>query len=278
MKLHLESGSRRREEAERCRGDVVCLVTSAATRLVCLLLACSFASVVTAQPEPATPETEGRQLAARLISLRPAENTSHSGLLQIRDASGKRREIPVALTTTLTAAGWQSSYTVVGATNVKDSLVVVHTAEQPNQYFRAPQPTPASSPQTVRVEPVGGNAVMTPFAGTDFWLADLGLEFLHWPAQRVIKKEMRRGEWCHVLESVNPRPAPGAYTRVVSWIDLDTGGIIHADAYAQGKNPLKVFEPKKFQKVNGRWEVKSLEIRNEQDDTRTTLLFDVPAK
>ena len=27
---------------------------------------------------------------------------------------------------------------------------------------------------------------MTPFAGSDFWVADLGLEFFHWPEQKVL--------------------------------------------------------------------------------------------
>ena len=77
------------------------------------------------------------------------------------------------------------------------------------------------------------------------------------------------------MESVNPQPAPGTYSRVVSWIDIDTGGIIHADAYGHDKKLLKVFEPKKFTKVNGRWHLKEMEIRNEQTDSRTTLVFDL---
>ena len=245
---------------------------------VLCLAAAPFAN--SAQPEPATPEIEGRQLAARLLALRPAASFTNSGVLQLRDANGKRREIPLALATTVTATNWLTSYTALGVTNGLNSLLILHAGGLPNLYFQLvnhPGPLPPGV-APARAEPLSSTTVMSPFAGCDFWLADLGLEFFHWPAQRVVKKEMRRGEWCHVLESVNPQPAPGAYTRVLSWIDLDTGGILHADAYAQGKQPVKVFEPKKFQKVNGRWEVKSLEIRNERDNTRTTLLFDLPAK
>ena len=48
---------------------------------------------------------------------------------------------------------------------------------------------------------------MIPFAGSDFWIADLGLEFFHWPEQKVLKKEFRRNCSCVVLESTNPNPA-----------------------------------------------------------------------
>ena len=67
-------------------------------------------------------------------------------------------------------------------------------------------------------------------------LADLGLEFLHWPQQRVLRYEMRRSKSCEVLESLNPQPVPGGYARVVSWVITESPhGIVHAAAYAAGR-------------------------------------------
>src|SRR5207248_6071884 len=63
---------------------------------------------------------------------------------------------------------------------------------------------------------LSGNQTMIPFAGSDFWVADLGLEFLDWPRQRAVQREMRKFKSCVMLESVNPNPAPGGYTRVES--------------------------------------------------------------
>ncbi len=210
--------------------------------------------------DPAKAEREGRALVQELLAQTPAENSTNSGVLKIRDGKGKRSEIPVSIVTLVTATNWQSIYTTALTANREAiMLTVVHTDQQPNRYF-----TQAISPTS-----------MAPFANSDFWLADLGLEFLHWPTQRLLKKELRRGESCDVLESINPQPAPGVYSRVVSWIDIDTGGIIHADAYGHDKKLLKVFEPKKFTKVNGRWQLKEMEIRNEQTDSRTTLVFDL---
>ena len=210
--------------------------------------------------EPTKAEREGHALAQELLAQKPADNSTNTGVLKIRDGRGNRSKIPVRIVTQVTATHWQNLYTTAPATNGEPvALTVIHTDQQPNQYL-----TQSSS-----------SSSMTPFANSDFWFADLGLEFFHWPGQRLLKRELRRGESCNVLESVNPQPAPGAYARVVSWIDIDTGGILHADAYGPDKKLLKVFEPKKFNKVNGRWQLKEMEIRNEQTDSRTTLVFDL---
>jgi hypothetical protein len=115
------------------------------------------------------------------------------------------------------------------------------------------------------------------FASSDFWICDLGLQFFHWPDQKVLPKttNLKRGRAYTLLESTNPDPGTNGYSRVVSWIDQETGGILEADAYdAQGKL-LKVFEPKSFKKVNGHWELQEMEIRNVQTDSRTRLEFDL---
>jgi negative regulator of sigma E activity len=115
---------------------------------------------------------------------------------------------------------------------------------------------------------------MAPFAGSDFWLADLGLEFFHWPEQHLKKEEMRRSRLCKVLESVNQKSAAG-YSRVVSWIDVETQGLLRAEAYDQNQRLLKEFSVGSFKKVKDRWELQDMEIRNVQTDSRTRLEFDL---
>ena len=122
---------------------------------------------------------------------------------------------------------------------------------------------------------MAGNEANLALAGSDFWLSDLGLEFFHWPQQRLLKKQLKRGQSCNVLESVNPHPTTNGYSRVVSWIDIDSGGIVHAEAYDQGKKLLKEFAPKEFKKVNGRWELSEMEIRNVKTGSRTRLEFEL---
>jgi hypothetical protein len=112
-----------------------------------------------------------------------------------------------------------------------------------------------------------------PFAGSDFCVGDLGLEFFHWPEQKILKKENRRSRACRVLESINPNPSTNGYSRVVSWIDNESLGIVHAEAYDSKGKLLKVFDPKSFKKVNGQWELQDVEIRNIQTGSRTRIEF-----
>ena len=113
------------------------------------------------------------------------------------------------------------------------------------------------------------------FAESDFSVVDLSLEFFHWPEQKILKKEFRRNCSCVVLESTNPNPATNGYSRVDSWIDEESDGIVMARAYdAQGRL-LKEFYPKDVKKVNGEWQVQSLDIYNVQTGSRTRLEFDL---
>ncbi len=121
---------------------------------------------------------------------------------------------------------------------------------------------------------------MIPFAGSDFWVADLGLEFFHWPAQRILPKTtkmptLKLGREYTLLESTNPNPSTNGYSRVVTWIDKETGGILAAEAYDFNGKLLKEFWPKSFEKVNGQWQVGEMEIRNVQTGSHTRLDFDL---
>ncbi len=89
---------------------------------------------------------------------------------------------------------------------------------------------------------------------------------------------MRRGRSCKVLESTNPSPSTNGYSRVVSWIDNESGGIVHAEAYDAKGGLLKEFDPKSFKKVNGQWELQDMEIRNVRTGSRTRLEFDLKAQ
>ena len=131
--------------------------------------------------------------------------------------------------------------------------------------------------ETQTFKNLSGDRIMVPFANSDFWIADLGLEFFHWPQQKVLPKttNLKRGRDYTLLESTNPNPATNGYSRVLSWIDKETGGILEAEAYDAQNKLLKVFEPKSFKKVNGQWELQEMEIRNVQTGSRTRLEFDL---
>jgi hypothetical protein len=182
--------------------------------------------------------------------------------MTIRDSKNGRTRIPVRFEVFMTPTNWVSRYQA-GATDV----TVVHEDARPNEY----RANTADGKMTVLSE----QQAMMPFAGSDFSLADLGLEFFHWPEQRVIKKEIKNSRSFNVLESVNPQPGPGEYSRVVSWIDNESHGIWKADAYDSKGKLLKEFISTKFEKVAGQWQLQEMEMDNEQTDSSTLVDFDL---
>jgi hypothetical protein len=219
-------------------------------------------------------EIQGRKLAQQLCDARPTENFTNTGVLQIRNANGNRTNLAFLGQVTVTETGWQNFYRVTFSQKIGENdstcLFIDHSPAKPNQYTF----TDAGACLPV---PLNSDGVAIPFANSDFWLCDLGLEFFYWPAQKILPKttNLMRGRDYTLLESTNPNPSTNGYSRVVSWIDKETGGILEAEAYdAQGKL-LKVFEPKSFKKINGQWELQEMEIHNVQTGSRTRLEFDL---
>ncbi|MEJ0088639.1 MAG: outer membrane lipoprotein-sorting protein [Limisphaerales bacterium] len=238
-------------------------------------------------------EIQGHSLAQEILSRRPAENSTNTGILHIRDGSGSRSEIPIICrivvsisnaNTYLIIPDWQTFYQA-NLTNQTEYLRVIHATDLTNIYSYSTNrsdavPVLGDIPLSRHLFPghlVCGSALMSRFAGSDFWLCDLGLEFFHWPAQKILPKttNLKRGREYTLLESTNPNPYTNGYSRVVTWIDKETGGILQAEAYDKNGEPLKEFSPKSFKKVNGQWQLQEMEIRNVQTGSRTRLEFDL---
>ena len=221
--------------------------------------------------DPAEGERQARMLVTHLLEQKPEQAVTNSGELRIRDAEGTQREVPARFEVVPAPTNWFNVYEASPANSRPIKLTIVHTDGQANQYFLSK--TGAAPPS--RLAP---GQLMAPFAGSDFWIADLGLEFLHWPEQRVLRKQMRKGQFCDVLQSTDPDPVPGGYARVLSWIAVNHTEdivIVHADAYDTRDRLLKEFDPKKVEKVNGVWQLEEMEIRNRQTDTRTRIDFNL---
>lgn len=217
---------------------------------------------VTLSPEQAA--REGRALAAEILAETPAEDATNTGVMTIRNARDQRTRIPIRFEVFTTPTNWFSFYQAD-----KTEATVVHDDSHPNEYrLRSPDG---------KVTTLSASQAMMPFAGSDFSIADLGLEFLHWPEQDLTKKEVKRSLSCDVLESINPHPVPGGYSRVVSWIDIESHGIVMAQAYDSRGKRLKVFIPKKIEKVRGQWQLEEMEIDNDQTGSSTRVDFDLNA-
>ena len=225
------------------------------------------------EPATAAEFAEGSRLAAQLRASPPAEEMNLKGKLNLRDGSGPIREVPFQFRTVITTTNWMAVYRAQGlGTNppAHPPLAVMHVTGQPNSYWQA-----TSGDQESWNPLAEGETYDKPFAGSDFSIQDLGLEFLHWPKQRLIRTEMRKSRSCHVLESTNPRPQGQGYSRVVSWLDVESGGLLMAEAYDRQDKLLKEFSVNSMKKVDQRWQVQQMEIRNVQRRSRTRLEFEV---
>jgi len=58
-----------------------------------------------------------------------------------------------------------------------------------------------------------------------------GPGFFSLAAAEAAQESVRSSRGCSVLESVNPDPATNGYSRVMSWIDSESLGPLHAEAY-----------------------------------------------
>jgi hypothetical protein len=226
--------------------------------------------------DPVEAVKEARALVSDMLAQMPDQNVTNTGRVTIRDAAGKEREIPVRFEVTFTPTGWASVYEILpsagGPGGMK--LSVIHSGEQPNRYELF---DPAAGGATnAAAKELAQDQIMVPFAGSDFWIADLGLEFLHWPKQRLLRKEMRHSKSCSVLESINPAPVPGGYSRVVSWLMIERPhGIIHADAYDARGERFKQFDPKSLEKIQGEYQLEEMEIRNRRSGSQTVIKFNL---
>lgn len=216
----------------------------------------------------------GQALAADLCAINPEEPVEMTGKVAIRQRNQPTREIPFLFKIIPGQPRWTSLYqTLAGDSNTPPRQLLIHRSPgSPNQYVLV---TAAAGSHVFNQT----NATIAPtevFAGSDFFIGDLGLEFLRWSDQKLLRKEMTMSRPCRVLES---RPGPGdnslGYSRVVSWIDNETGGILRAQAYDTSGKLLKEFELNSFKKVAGQYRLEEMEMRNVQTRSRTRLIFDI---
>ena len=209
-------------------------------------------------PAPRLDDTVGgEKLARELRSLFPTKNVEIKGVMRLSKTNAEPREIPLQSKVTVSGESWSSTYQAGDET-----LIIQHFTNKPNAYAwvnRDGGQHPANAQATNR------------FAGSDFALLDLGLEFFHWPTQTIVARQMRKGRGCAVLES---RPTtPGLYAHVLSWIDEETSGLLMAEAYDARGQLLKEFEVSVLSIEKG--QVSKMEIRNRQTKSSTRLQFDL---
>jgi len=242
-------------------------------------------------------EIQGRQLARQLLETQPTESSTNSGTLNVRD-DPKSQHSPGMMwcETVVTSTNWQTTYyckyLLDNENEAPETLIIIHTPNASNQYFYATNQVDSQDfkyqsvktgtnillelqfqPKLKLVPPEAAESLA--FCGSDFLAGDLGLEFFHWPEQKILKRENSRTRICKVLESTNPNPSTNGYSRVDSWIDEESLGIVQAYAYDANGKKLKEFYPKDFKNVDGQWQVGMMEMDNVQTGSRSRIEFDL---
>ena len=219
------------------------------------------------------PGKQGAELAARLRAAVPEAADEFKGTLETIARDDSITTVPIVSRIIPGSNQWTVSYLALDAQGrPTEELSIVHTPGGTNVY-------------RWRASGAGANAGATSvpalnraFAGSEFWVGDLGLDFLHWPGQRVLTNEMRHSRSCWVHESTTPAPPPGGYGRVLAWIDVEHHGILRADAFGPDGKLLKEFRLGEMRKIDGRWQLESMKMRNRRTDTDSELRFDLPRK
>ncbi len=215
----------------------------------------------------------GQRLANEMRQTQLLNYERISGTLRTKGRRGKRSAVALTLQTALVDGQWQSIFrTVDPQTSDIIELTIVRGPDQAPRYFTAQGQNGALK---TGIELARGQ-VMTPLSESEFWVADLGLEFFYWPSQTILqdaKIKMRKGISCFVLESRREDQDAIGYSRVRSWISRDHGGLIYAEAYGVDGKKIKTFEVSDVEKIDGVWKLKELRIRNEKARSTTELEF-----
>jgi len=204
---------------------------------------------------------DGNQLAKTIRNLIPEENAEIRATMEVVERERKRLETGVAIQIEKLGKGkWQTTFIAKRGGGASEHWRIRHELGKANRYEH-------------KGHVVKRTETLSSLAGSSFYIADLGMEFLHWPSQTVLKTQRRKSRLCHVLESRNPEPSKGEYHRVVSWVDKETGGILLADIYTAEVKPVKRFAVKGLTKKDGRWQVDEMEMRDMKTRARSRLYF-----
>jgi hypothetical protein len=248
-----------------------------AAAFVSLLLVCA----VRAADAPSQDQlAEGQRLVQQLRQAVPKTDYSSEIRGTLTISHNGKRQVPVTFKSIAHRGAVENTYESKPSGDIPGERLIIRRAPGGNnEYFYAraasvdapiPQPQPISQQQ-----------LYVPFAQSDFWLADLGIEFIFWPEQARLKGELRLGRDCYVLESINPNNPQIA--RIKSWIDKESvsegyAGILVADGYDASGKQVKEFSVhgSGFKKIKGQWVLEKMNMDNSKTGSHTVLKFDLP--
>jgi hypothetical protein len=239
--------------------------------LGCLVL--GFAHAAAAAESGSFFSAEALKDASRLVAEMPQVIPVDNAEATLHIKRGRERwDVPVACAVTHEGETVRTSFSVtLSSRNPAEKLVIVQEAGGAVSYLFGT----SEDGRPPVVAPVSGGALDQNLGGSDFTLGSLGLDFLRWPKQTLLKSEMRIGQPCVVLESARPAATNGM-VRLKSWIDRESGAILVAEGYDADGKMIREFSlsGSSMVKVDGRYQLKQMSIRT-PGKSNTVLEFDL---
>jgi len=214
---------------------------------------------------------EGQRLARELRSAGPTGDSEIRGTLII--SHGKKKHIPIICRTIGSGGVWKTIYESQSADGVPAERLIITRSPTGVQYAYARAAAvgaPIPEPRTISAEQAN-----IPFAQSDFWLTDFGVQFIFWPEQARLKGELRLGRDCYLLESINPGAAQ--VVRIKAYIDKENKVPILAEGYDARNKLVKEFSihGSGFKKIKGQWVLEKMDMHNAKTGSQTVLKFDL---
>ena len=94
---------------------------------------------------------------------------------------------------------------------------------------------------------------------TDISYEDLAMRFLYWPQAAIVGEESKLTRRCWKLE-VKPGDTESQYSRVMLWIEQQSGALLQAEAYDKTGKLDRCFSVLKVQKFDEAWILKEMRI------------------
>lgn len=220
---------------------------------------------------PLFPET-GQQLAQQMRQTQLFRSEPIRGSLQTKSRRGDRISQTILFRPNVNGNPNHSEFIVSRLDGNHLWFTILRSRQQTPLYF-------LSNGDSQLGKPLLPQERMSSFAGSEFWPADLGLEFFYWPHQKILSNvriKMRKGVACRVLESRKQTAVDFGYCLVRSWISREHFGLVYAEAYNSAGKRIKTFEVSDVQKIDGQWKVSELRIRDEVAKSTTKLIFHQP--
>jgi hypothetical protein len=109
-------------------------------------------------------------------------------------------------------------------------------------------------------ERVSGARFSDSVRGSDISYEDLSLRFLYWSKATVEGDEMKLLRRCWIVRAEAPQVSDSQYSKVMLWIDKESGALLQADAYDRAGKLARRFKVISGQKIAGAWYLKQMRI------------------